>query len=153
MTRGGRSRRDRLALQDRQDAVESLERVDAVEVDRIEESHGHRVVSRLAQGGCDGIKREGQGGPRSGDGFVGKAATRQRFDAGVDSFLGASRIGVDLIDRLNQTSENRCDCVRILLEELRTHYQVRGHELSFSPQVTLVDQDLATALEYQTSGP
>ena len=53
------------------------------------------------------------------DRFVGQAAPGQGFDAGVDGLLGAGRIGIDLIDRFDQASENRCHCIRDRSRETR----------------------------------
>ena len=41
----------------------------------------------------------------------------------------------------------------MLVEELRAHDELRGHELTIGPEGTLVDEDLAAALLHEARGP
>ena len=63
-------------------------------------------------------------------------------------------VGVVLgqLDRGHVAAQQRRDGVRVLLQELGAHDQVRGDELAVRPQVLLVDQHLAAALEDQPGG-
>ena len=67
--------------------------------------------------------------------------------------LGCGRIGVDRVDRVDETVEQARDDVGMLLEELGGDDQVRRDELSVGPEVALVDEHVPAAFEDQPGRP
>ncbi len=84
------------------------------------------------------------------------SARRLVVIASMPSFVarqGGRRIGVDRVDRVDESVEQAGDDVGVLLEEAGGDDEVGRHELAVGPQVALVDEHVAAAFEHEPGGP
>ncbi len=136
-----------------EDLVEQRQVVDPSEVDVLEQTDGDGIVGRALQRRGDRVDGEREILEGSGDRLVSQPARRDRLDPVVGRRQGGRRVGVDRVDRVDESVEQPRDDLGLILEESGLDDQVRRDELTVGPQVTLVDEDMAATFEDEAGRP
>ena len=111
------------------------------------------VVGRALQRGSDRVEREAQVLPGAGDRLVAERLRGDRFDAGVDGRLGGGGVAVGDLDGVGEADDEGLDHVRMLVQVLGGDDEVGRHEVALGPDVGLVDEHVAAALEHEAGRP